>query len=116
MFSTPPSVSVPLRTDDDGTIRVSGTRVPLESLIACHQRGDKPEEIHAAFPVVPLADVYAVLAYYLVHQAEVDAYIQQGDKAADALRRDLEARHPDMFALQTKLRAAHLTQSRMQSG
>ncbi len=53
-------------------IRVGQTRVTLLTIVTRCQAGDSPEDIHRGFPTVPLGDIYAVRAYYLAHQAEID--------------------------------------------
>ena len=82
---------VPLKMDADGAIRVGGTRVTLDILIAEHQLGATPEQIAAAYDTVPLSDVYAAIGYYLRHSAEVNAYLAQRRQAAEELRRIVEA-------------------------
>jgi predicted nuclease of predicted toxin-antitoxin system len=42
--------------EDEGIIRVIGTRVTLESIVAVFDRGGAPEEIAQSFPSVRLAD------------------------------------------------------------
>lgn len=82
----------PLTALDDGSIRVSGTRMPLEILVRSHAEGGlSAEQICEKFPRLALADVYAVLAYYHRHRAEVEAYLARQDAAAEELRRRLEA-------------------------
>jgi hypothetical protein len=46
-------------------MRVSKTRVPLDTIIAAFSEGATAEEIAYQYPVVPLADIYAVIGYYL---------------------------------------------------
>jgi uncharacterized protein (DUF433 family) len=91
MIATPVAMDVPLRTDKDGAIRIGNTRVLLEVVIGAHQRGDTPEQIVEGFPTLNLADVYAVIAYYLSHQNEVGEYIQQVEGAGEAIQRKFEA-------------------------
>ena len=67
---------VPLAADTDGVIRVAGSRLPLDNIIFAFTQGATPEEIVQRFPVVSLADVYAVISYYLHHRTEVDAYLE----------------------------------------
>ena len=67
-----PSEIVPLHTDADGVVRVGGTRVTLETLVAAFDRGSTAEEICEDFPGLELGDVYAVLTYTLRHRSEVD--------------------------------------------
>ena len=98
-----PAISVPISKDDHGAFRVAHTRVTLDVIVAAHLHGDTPEQIHAGFPTLRLADIYAVITYYLNNQEEVDAYLRQRDEEAEQLHRDLEAKRPDMFQLQRRL-------------
>jgi hypothetical protein len=41
-----------------------------------------------------LADVYAVIAYYLRHRDEVRAYLKRREEEAEALRAKIEADRP----------------------
>ena len=91
MIELPAAVDVPLRTDEDGAIRVGGTRVLLEVVIGAYQRKDTPEQIVEAFPTLTLADVYAVIAYYLGHREIVDEYVQHVEREGEAIRSKLEA-------------------------
>ena len=84
---------VPLSMDESGTVRVGGTRVTLDVLIAEHQLGATPEQIAAAYDTLSLPDVYAAIGYYLRHTAEVDAYLAQRREEAERLRRTVEAGH-----------------------
>ena len=105
MLSTPTMIDLPLRTDQDGVIRVGDTRVTLVTIVKHYRVGDTAEVIHAGFPTVSLADVYAVIAYYLSHQADVDEYIREVDAAAERWRREYEANNPQAAAFNAKMRA-----------
>ncbi len=104
MAVPPPAVAIPIQADADGTIRVGGTRVTLETVIASYQQGETPERIHEGFPTLKLADIYAVITYYLNHQEEVDAYMRQQEEDGERIRRELEAKRPDMFRVPEHLR------------
>lgn len=106
MIPDPPTMIIPLRTDENGAIRVSGTRVTLDTIIARHHQGDTPEAIHEGFPTVPLTGIYAVISYYLAHRDELDAYLQRRDAEADRIRQEIEAN----YTPQQKARHAHLRQ------
>jgi uncharacterized protein (DUF433 family) len=67
---------IPLAKDSDGVIRVSGTRIAVESVIAAFQEGATAEEIAQQYPSLPLADVYAVIGYYLKHRSNLDVYLR----------------------------------------
>jgi uncharacterized protein (DUF433 family) len=90
-----PAVSdpLPLTVSEDGhVIRVAGTRVTLDTLIGAFKRGATPEEIAQDFPAVSLADVYAVITYYLRHRSEVDEYLERRALEHAELRREIESR------------------------
>jgi uncharacterized protein (DUF433 family) len=83
---------VPLRTDIDGVIRVGKTRVTLDTVVAAFRDGATAEEIVHQYPSVRLADIYFVIGYYLEHQAEVDAYLQERERLAGEVRKENETR------------------------
>ena len=97
-------IPVPLHMDESGSVRVSGTRVTLDTIIRSVKAGESPEELAEDFPRVPLADIYAVLSYYARHRAEVDAYLHKREEEAAQLRQVLEARY-DKEALRERMRA-----------
>jgi uncharacterized protein (DUF433 family) len=114
MIATPVAMDVPLRTDEHGTIRVGGTRVTLESVIADFHRSATPEEIVHDFPVLKVADVYLVIGYYLANRTDVDAYIQRQHEESERLRREWEADHPNKLTRADLL--ARLESKRKQNG
>ncbi len=99
-----PTITVPISTDKDGNIRIGGTRVTLEVVIARYQQGYTPEQINGGFPTLRLADIYALITYYLYHKDEVEAYLLKQKQEAEQIRREIEAKNPEMFALEAKLR------------
>jgi uncharacterized protein (DUF433 family) len=94
MIALPETVTLPLQLDEHGAIRVSGTRVTLDTLIGFYRQGETPEDLHEGFPTVPLADIYAVISYYLAHRDEVDAYLKRRNEEAGRIRQEWEARNP----------------------
>ena len=64
----------------EGAYRIAGTRVSLDSIVYAFLRGASPESIAQSFPVLTLEEVYGAIAFYLGHQAEIDAYLQQGER------------------------------------
>jgi uncharacterized protein (DUF433 family) len=83
---------VPLTTDADGVVRAGKTRVTLDTIISAFTDGATAEEIACQYPTVQLADVYAIIAYYLRRPAEVETYLQQRKQQAEAVRQQNEAR------------------------
>jgi uncharacterized protein (DUF433 family) len=69
------TTTIPLSSGEDGVIRIGNTRVTLETLVYVFKNGFTAEEIVYQYPVLDLSDVYAVISYYLKHQAEVEAYM-----------------------------------------
>ena len=52
-------------------------------IIVAFEGGAAAEEIVMRFPTLRLADVYAVIAYYLRHKAEVQDYMRWRDREAE---------------------------------
>jgi uncharacterized protein (DUF433 family) len=86
------SEPIPLAADPDGSMRVAGTRVTLDSIVSSFHQGATAEQIAQQYPSVALSAVYALLAYYLRHQKDVDAYLNQRQVEAEQLRHEAEAR------------------------
>ena len=82
----------PLKTDPDGVVRVGETRVTLDTIVAVFQQGATAEEIGDRYPSLKLADIYATIAFYLNHQQEVEAYLQQRQQQAQEVRQMNRAR------------------------
>lgn len=94
MIALPETVVLPLKMDEHGAIRVSGTRVTLDTLIGFYHQKQTAEDLHEGFPTVPLADIHAVIAYYLANQSEVDTYLKLRDEVANRIRQEWENRNP----------------------
>ena len=83
---------VPLKTDANGVVRVGTTRVTLDTVIGAFVDGATAEEITYQYPSLHLADVYAVIAYYLRRPSEVETYLQRRKQHAKSVRKQNEAR------------------------
>ncbi len=83
---------MPLEVNADGVVRVGGTRVTLDTVVAAFNQGATAEEIVFQYPSLQLADVYAAISYYLRHQQEVEVYLQQRQQRASEIRRQNEAK------------------------
>ncbi len=86
------TMTVPIEETVDGVQRVIGTRVTLDTIVTAFQVGATAEEIALRYPSLKLADIYAVFSYYLQHQADVDAYLQQRQHQAAVVRAENEVR------------------------
>ena len=69
----------PLREANDGVVRISGTRIPLERILRAFLAGSTPEQIAQDYDVLRIKDVYAIVSYYLHHRSEVDVYLADAD-------------------------------------
>ena len=82
--------TVPLHQDETGTVRVSGSRVTLDTVVAAFKKGATAEQIQDSFPSLSLRQIYGAIAYYLDHQDDVEAYLNYRQADADVIRRQIE--------------------------
>ncbi len=100
----------PLETNADGVVRVGKTRVTLDTVVSVFKQGLTAEEIVYRYPSLKLADVYATIGFYLNHQQEVEAYLQQRQQQAQEIRKMNQARF-DGQGLRDRLLARQAEQS-----
>jgi uncharacterized protein (DUF433 family) len=84
----------PLRVDDGGAVRVGRSRIRLGLVVEQYENGMTPEDMVRAYDTLLLADVHAVIAYYLRHRDEVRVYLRRRKEEADALQAKIEAERP----------------------
>lgn len=94
----------PLTVDAEGVARVGGTRVTLDTVVRAFKRRDTAEQIVESYSALKPADVYGVIAYYLRHEPEVDAYLLHRQQQRDEIHTLIESR-PDRRAFRERLRA-----------
>ena len=84
---------VPLTLWEDGTIRVKGTRLLIDTIVGAHNQGECPEEIFESFPsdIYTVADIYSIIAYYLQNKSEIDNYLAKREKQAEKIREEIES-------------------------
>jgi uncharacterized protein (DUF433 family) len=85
------AITVPLRDDGYGGLRVGQTRVSFESVWQMYQQGASPADIVRTFDTLHPADVFAVLAWALRHPDDVAAYLKERQDDAVRRRGQLEA-------------------------
>jgi uncharacterized protein (DUF433 family) len=76
--------------------RIAGTRISLDSIVHAYWNGQTAESIAQSFPGLSLEQVHGALAYYLAHQSEIDAYLQQAQAEFDEMR-EASRRQDPMF-------------------
>ena len=96
--------TAPLVADDDGGVRIIGSRVTLDSIVDEFKRGATAEQILEDFPSLTLREVYGAIAYYLEHTAAVEAYLRERAAAGEEMRRWIEEKLPTT-ELRERLRA-----------
>jgi uncharacterized protein (DUF433 family) len=100
-------IAVPIVADESGVMYVGGTRVPLDTVVAVFEQGATAEEIKQRFSTLQLADIYAVIAYYLANQEAVQAYMAARHERGLEIRAANEARSG-----QSEIRARLLARER----
>jgi uncharacterized protein (DUF433 family) len=93
MFAPEP---IPLSTGADGVVRIGGTRVTLDTVVAAFREGATAETIAEQYPSLQLGQIYTVLGYYLRHQTEVDAYLRKRQQESDQVRQENETHFPPL--------------------
>jgi uncharacterized protein (DUF433 family) len=89
-----PTEPPPLRVDEGGAVRVGKSRVSFDLVVEQYENGMTPEDLVRAYDTLDLADVHAVISYYLRHREEVRAYLKRRGVEAEALRARIEGERP----------------------
>jgi uncharacterized protein (DUF433 family) len=90
LISRPP----PIRLVDGEVWRVGNTRVTLDSVLYAFNNGSCAEEILLKFPSLELVDIYALIAYFLWHRDEIDAYLIERQRVAAEISVRLRSQFP----------------------
>jgi len=68
-----------------GKPRITGHRITVQNIVIWHELlGRSADEIAAEYDLT-LGDVYAALAYYYDHRAEIDKSIEDGESFVETL-------------------------------
>jgi uncharacterized protein (DUF433 family) len=109
MVALEETIKVPFAVTEQGTIRIKGSRVSLDSIIHHFKLGATAEQIIQSFPSLSLGDIYASIAYYLTHRQEIEEYLQQQETEADTLQEQLVS-NPEYQVEIAELRSRMMTQ------
>lgn len=101
---------IPLKADQDGVMRVGETRVTLDTVVRAFDQGHTAEEIVSHYPALRLADVYAVIAYYLNNQAAIQTYLQRQKEETQKIWEQIES-NPDYQGFRQRLIARRQTRT-----
>src|SRR6266699_2543394 len=88
----------PYIDQEDGALRIAGTRVGLSSIVAGFQEGESPDKIAKEFPTVTVAQVYGAIAYYLENRRLIDDFFAEVDREFERRVRPLGETNPELFA------------------
>ena len=81
-----PTQRVPIAVDEKGFWRVEGTRVGVDVILQQYLDGASADQIAEDFPSVIPCQIYGIIAYYLQHRDEVNAYLKEAENKASVLR------------------------------
>ena len=88
---------LPLVRDASGVIRVAGTRVSLDSIVAGYETGASIPELAEAFPDLTLPDIHTSIAYYLRHRPEIEEYLETRRREAREVERRIQREFPESY-------------------
>lgn len=100
------SEAPPLSRDASGVLRVGHSRVLLEQVIRMFQDGATPEAIAQRYPTATLADIYAVITYYLRHREDLEAYLAAREQKAVGIRDRIKEKQGHFAELRNRLFAS----------
>jgi len=85
---------------------VSGTRVSLDSLVYLYREGMSAESMVESYPSVTLEQVHGALAFYLANQKVIDAYLADGQRAAESQQKQSRRTNAELIAKLQRARDA----------
>ncbi len=83
---------IKLTKTEAGVLRIGDSRVSLDTVIIAFSQGATPEQIVEDYDSLELAEVYAVISYYLQNRDEVEDYLAGRKVERGKLRRQIESR------------------------
>ena len=95
----------------EGVYRVGDTRVSLDSLVYLFREGMSVESMVESYPLLSLEQVHGALAFYLANQREIDAYLADGQRAAESQHQQSRQTNANLIAKLQRARNASQTPS-----
>jgi len=77
-------------------IRISGTRIGIETILRDYQQGAGAEEIVLRYPTLSLEQVHATITYYLANRGKVESYLRQVEQRQEEAWQE-QQQHPSEF-------------------
>jgi uncharacterized protein (DUF433 family) len=90
----------------EGVYRVADTRVSLDSLVYLFREGMSVESMVESYTVLTLEQVHGALAFYLANQKEIDAYLAEGQRAAEVQHKQSRQTNAELIAKLQRARNA----------
>ncbi len=107
---------LPLQVDEGGAVRIGKSRITLDLVVEQYTNGMPPEEMVRVYDTLVLADVYAVIAYYLRHRDEVQTYLKKRKEEAETLRAKIESERPRVGRGELLARRSAIEKDHAQTG
>lgn len=80
----------------EDAIRITGTRVGIETVLRDYGEGASPEEIVLRYPTLSLEQVHATITYYLANREKVETYLALVRQRQEEAWRE-QQHHPSEF-------------------
>ena len=82
----------------EGAYRIGDTRVSLDSIVYLFREGMTAESMVESYPSVTLEQVHGALAFYLGNRKEIDAYLADGQRAAESQHKQSRQTNAELIA------------------
>ncbi len=96
-----------IHLDERGVAWIGDSNIKVIEVILDHVQALSPEQIHAEYPHLSLAQIHAAIAYYGEHTQEIDTLMQQWQEHYKT-----EYAKPESQALRQKIRS-RISQKRL---
>ena len=81
----------------NGSWRITGSRVSLDSVVYAYWDGKSAEAIVEEFPSLSAEQVYGAIALYLRHKSAIDRYLAEQDTHWQQLKEHSRQQHGPLF-------------------
>jgi uncharacterized protein (DUF433 family) len=90
----------------EGAYRVGDTRVSLDSLVFLFREGMSAESMVESYPALTLEQVHDAVAFHLGNQKEIDRYLTEGQRTAEAHHKQSRQTNAELIAKLQRARHA----------
>jgi uncharacterized protein (DUF433 family) len=85
---------------------IAGTRISLDSVVYSFERGNSPETILNAFPLLRQSQICGAIAFYLDHRSDVRRYLEEKERRVQDASVPLSEVNPELYARLQRPRAS----------